>query len=520
MNSVGTTESVVQTFTTTNTLPVFTSTPIEEGIVGQEYAYTFTATDADGDALSYTDTTIPDWLKQEITVSTFTGAEFNNPTSVAVDRFGNIYVADAKNHSIRKITSDGQVTTFAGSGNPGDKDAKGTNAQFDLPFGVAVDAAGNVYVADRRNHKIRKITPDGEVTTLAGSTQGYKEGSGSTAKFNDPYGVAADAAGNVYVADIDNHRIRKITSDGEVTTFAGSTQGYKEGSGSTAKFYKPYGVALDAAGNVYVADTKNNKIRKISKNGMVTTIGGANTFNQPKGIAVDGAGNVYVGDTNDHMIRKISPDGNVSTVAGSAIEGFKNGIGEEAKFKKPEGLGIDGTGSLYVADVLNHKIRKIVQNTLIGTPASDDMGDHDVTIEVIDFIGDAVEQTFTISVKGKPSVTAADATDITSSGVTLNGNVTSDGNATITERGFVYALTSVDATPTFAEANGTTVFIVTQTGTTAAFSKALTGLQSNSNYSYVAYAKNSAGNYREHRSEHCHINTVTNTKSKSSKQCN
>ena len=191
---------------------------------------------------------------QGYTDGTGTSAKFYNPTGVAVDGAGNVYVADLSNHRIRKITTSGVVSTLAGSGTSGYTDGTGTSAQFNSPTGVAVDGAGNVYVADQGNHRIRKITTSGVVSTLAGSTSGYTDGTGTSAKFYNPSGVAVDGAGNVYVADQSNHRIRKITASGVVSTLAGSTYGYTDGTGTSAKFAYPFGVAVDGAGNVYVAD--------------------------------------------------------------------------------------------------------------------------------------------------------------------------------------------------------------------------------------------------------------------------
>ncbi len=189
---------------------------------------------------------------------------------MAVDGAGNVFVADTWNHTIRKITPTGVVTTLAGTaGSSGSADGTGATARFNEPFGVAVDGAGNVFVADTWNHTIRKITPTGVVTTLAGTAgfvEGSADGTGAAARFNEPYGVAVDGAGNVFVADTDNNTIRKITPSGVVTTLAGTagSSGSTDGTGAAARFYWPEGVAVDGAGNVFVADAVNYTIRKIT----------------------------------------------------------------------------------------------------------------------------------------------------------------------------------------------------------------------------------------------------------------
>jgi sugar lactone lactonase YvrE len=250
---------------------------------------------------------------------TGTAASFNGPTGVAIDGSGNVYVADKDNHLIRKITSAGVVTTFAGSGSGGSTNGTGTAASFYFPQDVAVDGSGNVYVGEEGNHLIRKITSVGVVTTLAGSgSKGSADGTGTAASFNNPMGVAVDGSGNVYVAERSNHLIRKITSAGVVTTLAGSgSQGSADGTGTAASFNEPHGVAVDDDGNVYIGDYSNHRIRKITSAGVVTTLAGsgsqgsadgtstAASFRSPLGVAVDGSGNVYVGEHNNHLIRKI-----------------------------------------------------------------------------------------------------------------------------------------------------------------------------------------------------------------------
>ena len=296
-------------------------------------------------------------------------AQFHFPEGVATDAAGNVYVADTYNNKIRKITPAGEVSTLAGS-TQGYTDGSGDTAQFHAPISVATDAANNLYVGDVHNNIIRKITPTGEVSTLAGSTAGFADGTGA-AQFDQPWGVSTDTAGNVYVADANNNKIRKITPEGVVSTFAGSIQGYADGNWASAKFFLPRGVATDTAGNVYVADTSISKIRKISSAGVVSTLAGstqgfvdgtgaAAQFNQPFGLTTDTAGNVYVADTFNNKIRKITPAGEVTTLAGSTA-GFADGIGATAQFNFPASVATDAAGNVYVADVHNHKIRKITQ---------------------------------------------------------------------------------------------------------------------------------------------------------------
>ncbi len=306
---------------------------------------------------------------------TGSAARFDHPWSVAVDGAGNVYVADSANHTIRKITSSGVVTTFAGlAGSVGSTDGTGSLARFNSPQAVALDGSGNLFVADGNNNSIRRITPSGVVTTIAGGSYGSADGTGTAARFNHPVGVAVDGSGNVYVGDTYNHTVRKIASGNVVTTLAGTagSAGSVDGAGATARFSFPGGLAVDSGGNVYVADINNSTIRKITAGGVVTTLAGlagssgsangtgsAARFSYANGVAVDATGNVYVADKYNHAVRKIDTGGLVSTLAGSAGAGSADGTGSTARFFHPHGVAVDASGSVYVADTANHSVRKI-----------------------------------------------------------------------------------------------------------------------------------------------------------------
>jgi hypothetical protein len=317
---------------------------------------------------------------------TGSAARFSYPSGVAVDSTGNVCVADSG--TIRKVTPVAVVTTLAGvAGSRGSADGTGSAARFHLPYDVAVDRAGNGYVADADNNTIRKVTPGGVVTTLAGLAEspGSDDGTGSAARFNDPYGVAVDSAGNVYVADSGNFTIRKVTPGGVVTTLAGLAGygGSADGMGSAARFYCPWGVAVDSAGNVFVADSKNHTIRKVTSGGVVTTLAGlagsqgsddgtgsAARFRYPWGVDVDSAGNVYVADAYNHTIRKMTPAGVVTTLAGLAGSyGSDDGTGSAARFRYPKGVAVDSAGNVYAADSKNSTIRKVTPGGVVTTLA-------------------------------------------------------------------------------------------------------------------------------------------------------
>jgi sugar lactone lactonase YvrE len=305
-------------------------------------------------------------------------ARFSYPGGVRADAAGNIFVTDSYNNTVRKVTPSGVVTTVAGvPGKSGSQDGPVATALLGSTAGVAVDGAGNLFVADDGNATIREVSVSGIVTTLAGMAgqTGEVDGVGSAARFTDPQNLAIDGAGNLYVADGVANVIRKVTSGGSVTTFAGSgVPGGADGSGTTAQFNFPTGVAVDAAGNVFVADAGNDTIRKITPAGVVTTVAGAAgnagaadgtgaaaSFNAPDGVGVDAAGNLYVADSANDTIREISPSGVVTTLAGSAgnPEGT-DGPAPNARFVSPGDVTIDSAGIIYVADAQNQTIRRIV----------------------------------------------------------------------------------------------------------------------------------------------------------------
>lgn len=322
-----------------------------------------------------------------------TAARFNAPEDVAVDGAGNVYIADTYNHTIRRIPAGTlEPVVFAGNtGMAGNLDGTGTFARFAWPAGLAVDGAGNVYVADRHSHSIRKITPGAVVTTLAGGAgSGSEDGSGAAARFFEPQDLAVDASGNVYVADTGNHTIRKVTSAGVVTTVAGMAgySGALNATGSAARFNQPFSITVGSDGNIYVSDRGNGLIRKVTPAGVVTTLAGAvgsyanvdgngadARFGQTMGIAADGSGNLYVAD-GAATIRKVTLGGAVTTVAGTFDRyGTEDGTGGVAAFHYVFGIASTSGGTLFLVD--RHTIRR-------GTPALADRASIDDDTGIVD----------------------------------------------------------------------------------------------------------------------------------------
>ena len=418
------------------------------------------------------------------TNGTGSAARFYKPTGVAVDSAGIVYVADSVNNTIRKITAGGVVTTLAGkAGSKGSVNGTGSAARFYKPTGVAVDSAGNVYVADTSNQTIRKITSGGVVTTLAGTAgiQGSTDGTGSTARCYLPNGVAVDSAGTVYVADSSNNIIRKITSLGVVTTLAGTagSKGSTDGTGSVARFYQPKGVAVDAAGNVYVADTSNQTIRKITSVGLVTTLAGmagkvgsangtgsAARFNNPTGVAVDTAGRVYVADSSNNMIRSgslptsptltsptlTSPTSTSLTATTATLGGNVTSAG---------GSSITARGVVYAVTTANSNPR------LVGTGVTTLAGTGTTGVFTVSGTGLAPGTAYSYAAYATNSFgtgyTNVGTFTTLSSDATLSGLVLSSGTLAPTfflgttnyTAGVTYGTTSLTVTPTVAQANAT-----------------------------------------------------------------
>jgi len=346
------------------------------------------------------------------TDGTGTAARFNTPAAIATDTSGNFYIADSANHVVRKITPAGVVTTVAGSpGVSGNTDGLGSAARFNGPSAIAVNNAGTVFVADTYNHTVRSIASDGTVTTVAGlaNNPGNVDGTGNAARFNFPAGIAVDPSSNLYVADTSNHTIRRVTIGGVVSTLAGlaGSAGTANANGTSARFNYPNGIAYASNGLLYVADSFNHAIRRVSLSGDVVTVagtagsagstdgnGGAARFNQPNGLAVDSSGVIFVADTYNNTLRRISAAGDVTTLAGSpGLSGSTDGVGSAARFTQPFAVVVDSNGNLYVADTRNNTIRRS------GTTAAPTITTHPANAAA-PALGSA---TFTVVAAGIPS---------------------------------------------------------------------------------------------------------------------
>lgn len=306
-------------------------------------------------------------------------AQFYDPSGIALMDDGSLLVADQGNHRIRKVSPAGEVSTFAGSGTKGYLNGAADVAQFNSPTGVAVGTDGTVYVADKDNQRIRRVSPSGEVSTLAGTgAVGTSDGVGTGAKFSYPYAVTVDAGGTVYVADTGNSLIRKITPQGHVSTLAGSAgPGYADGQAlGEARFQMPTGVAVTANGTVLVADRSNHRLRRVSPDGTVSTLAGGESgfldgetsnarFKYPHSVVIGPDDYLYVTDEQNHRIRRLKQDGTVSTIAGNGKNGMAVGNGYSPQdalntaFSFPAGIAVSASGTVFISDRANHAIRKL-----------------------------------------------------------------------------------------------------------------------------------------------------------------
>ena len=328
--------------------------------------------------------------------STSTLAQLARPSGIAYDSAGDLFVADANNHVIREITPGGTIITVAGTGIAGFGGDGGpaTAALLDTPASVTIDADRTLYIADSHNHRIRKVT-QGTMSTVAGTgTSGFSGDGGPalSAQFALPSALALDASGNLYIADTNNHRVRKITG-GAISTVAGNGEELFAGDGgaaTAASLDQPTGLALDGAGNLYIADKNNHRVRVVSSAGIISTLAGsggsdlAGSFGgdggtatsaslaKPVGLSVDGSGNVYVADTNNQRIRQISAGGVITTAVGTGDQGFggDGGVATGAILNSPRGMGTDSTGNLLLADTHNERLRAATQGQIsFGTQA-------------------------------------------------------------------------------------------------------------------------------------------------------
>ncbi len=294
--------------------------------------------------------------------ATGTAAKLNEPEGIVIAPSGIVYVVDTGNNKIKKITPEGVVTTLAGTGDDGDVVGAGNVAQFSSPNGITMDVDGNLYITDVGNYKIKKITPAGVVSNFAG---------GSFSDFGIPFGITIDAAKNLYVCDASAKKIKKVTPAGVISTFAGTgASGETNGPGNTATFQSPNEIVIDGSGNLFVAD--GNKIRKITSTGVVSTFktgisenanqDGDTEFFLPGAMAINSAGDIYFESGVGSKVKKITPSGEVSTIIGSSNNGDQDGKGSDARFFYPQGIAISASGVIYLSDTNNNKIKKITEN--------------------------------------------------------------------------------------------------------------------------------------------------------------
>ena len=320
-------------------------------------------------------------------------AGLNHPRGLAVDSSGGVYVSDSDNLRIRRISPNGMISTVAGNGMAGNAGDGGLAVKASLSnlTGVALDAAGNLYIADAHNMCVRKVTPGGIISTVAGTngSQGFSGDGGpaTSAQLNAPASVMF-SGGNLYIADSSNQRIRRVNANGTITTIAGNSvaAGFSGDGGlaTNASLAFPLGMAMDSLGNLYFADANNNRVRRISPGGVITTVAGNGTgrfagdagpaagasLNIPEDVAVDSAGNLLIADTGNNRVRKVDSSGLISTVAGMASNGFSGdgGMATQAMLDFPWGVATSATGTVYIADRVNNRVRMVAAESVTSPP--------------------------------------------------------------------------------------------------------------------------------------------------------
>ncbi|MGA2246022.1 MAG: immunoglobulin domain-containing protein, partial [Verrucomicrobiota bacterium] len=359
-----------------------------------------------------------------------TNASLNAPAGVAVDGSGNLLIADTGNNSIREVGANGFITTVAGVGSAGNSGNGGlaTNASLAAPAGVAVDAAGNLFVANISNNRVCEVATNGLITTVAGDGSpggAIADGIITNASLSYPSGVAVDAAGNLFIADRGNNRIQKMSASGLITTVAGDgSPGYSGDGGlaTQASLDAPAGVALDGSGNLFIADTGNNSIREVGANGLITTVAGDGspgysgdggvatnaTLDAPVGVAVDASGNLFIADTDNNTIREVDTNGVITTVAGDGSPGYSGdgGLANNASLDAPASVTLDGSGNLFIADTDNNRIREVVPGSptfTLNSVSANDAGDY--TVIIANAWGSVTSSVAVVTVALPPAIT-------------------------------------------------------------------------------------------------------------------